>query len=59
METAIDLSALIANQTLDRETIERLKAQDPAEIRAQLNQYLPKERVEAIMRRIAELTAAL
>jgi hypothetical protein len=59
MANDLDLSALIANRTLDRETIERLKAQDPQEIRRVLAEYLPDERVEAIMKRISELTRAL
>jgi cytochrome c553 len=55
----LDVAALIAHQALDREMIERLKGQDPQEIRDALAEYLPDERVEAIMKRIATLVDGL
>jgi hypothetical protein len=55
----VNLQALIAGGELDRATIERLKQASPDELRKLLSPYLPDDQVEAILKRIAALVAAL
>ncbi len=55
----VDLSALLGKGTLDAETVRRLKAEDPEQIRAMLLEHLPEAEVDAILARIRALIQAL